>query len=455
MKLSLRELTAFGLLSVPLSTGGLPLVLYLTPFYARELGVGLASIGLILTLVRITDVITDPLIGTLSDRTPTRFGRRGLWIALGLPVMAVATLAVFVPPAAPGPLYLFVSVALLYLGWTLIGIPLSAWVAEISADYHERSRISGARIWGGLLGSTFAIVAPLVVIGLADAGVTAFAAPRPDSLAPTLRLLAWVTIGLLVVAVPWLLLAVRQPTFARRGQADLRGGLRLVLGNRAFMRLLASGMCAAIGWNSINTLFVFFATQYLGAAQNEWPIIVLVYLVAQLVGTPVIVRLAPRFEKHRMLAVLSLVQIAIFSLVLIMPPGHWQLYTLLNVFTGLLAPVVPILAPSMAADVIDEDQLASGEQRGALFMALWGMADKLAIGIAAGIALPLVAVLGFDPVGVNDATGLRALHLSFCLVPELFFVASVAFIWNYPLTRARHAEVRAALAARAIAEPSG
>jgi GPH family glycoside/pentoside/hexuronide:cation symporter len=450
MKRPLRELFAFGFLSVPLSAAGLPLVLYLTPYYAGELGFSLASIGLILMLTRVTDVITDPLIGMLSDRTAVRLGRRGLWIALGLPVMALSMLAVFDPfSAAPDGLYLFVAVGALYLGWTLIGIPLSAWVAEISSDYHERSRITGARTLGGLIGSLLAILAPLVVATLAAGGGKVWAPEAPGSLQPMLRYLAWTIIGMLVLAVPLLLLTVRQAAFVTPGQHRLQGGLRLVAQNRNFMRLLLSSVFAAVGWNSINTLFVFFAQHYLGADQTQWPVIVLVYIIAQLVGTPVIVRLAPRFEKHRMLAVCCLVQIALFSLVLVLPPGHWKLYALLNVFTGLLAPVIPILAPSMAADVIDEDQLVSGRQRGALFMALWGMADKFAVAIAAGIALPLVQFLGFDPSVQNDPAGLRALHWSFCLVPECFFLASVACIWNYGLTRDKHRGIRGALGERA------
>ena len=444
-RLGRRELFAFGLLSVPLATGGLPVALYLAPFYARELGLGLTGLGVVLTLIRLTDVVTDPLIGALSDRTPARFGRRGLWIALGLPVMAAATWAVFVPPPAPGLGYVAVSFAVLYLGWTLIGIPLGAWVAEISPDYHERSRVSGARTWGNLLGALLAILAPLLVTLLAAAGFAGFAGGASESLAPTLRVLACLTIALLAVSIPWLLASVPQPRFAQRGRVDLRGGLALILANRAFRHLLLAGVCAAIGWHAINTLFIFFATAYLGANQAQWPLILLVYLLAQLVGTPLVVRFAPRFEKHRMVAGCSLAQIALFALVLALPPGAWQLYALLTAFTGLLAPVVPVLGPSMAADVIDEDELASGAQRGALFMALWGMADKLAVALAAVVVLPLVESLGFDPVA---GTGLGALKLSFCLVPELFFVASVAFIWRYPLTRTRHAAVRRALDAR-------
>ncbi len=99
MHLKTRELLAFALISIPLSLGGLPLGLYLTPYYTTELGLSLGTVGVIILLTRVTDVVTDPLIGMFSDRTPDRFGRRSLWILIGLPVMGFATVAVFDPPA--------------------------------------------------------------------------------------------------------------------------------------------------------------------------------------------------------------------------------------------------------------------------------------------------------------------------------------------------------------------
>lgn len=446
MKLKKRELFAFGFLSVPLSMGGLPLGLYLTPYYA-SFGVSLSVIGVVLMLTRITDVITDPLIGTLSDRTPARFGRRGLWIGLGLPVMAASTIAVFQPfEKDPGYVYLFFSVAMLYFGWTLIGIPLSAWVAEISEDYHERSRITGARTWGGIVGSLIAIILPLALAWLAKAGYTSLGPVKPGSLQPMLQILAWTTVVVLLISVPFLLTAVPQSRFTHTQRVDLRRGLKVILSNKAFFRLLMSNVFVSIAWNSINTLFIFFVIYYLLADATQWPIIVLTYLLGQFAGTPIIMAIAPRFNKHRMMATCSIISVAIFSLVLLFKPGDYYLYMILNVFTGLLAPANAILAPSMAADVIDQDTLETGEQRGALFMSLWGMADKFAIAGSAAIALPLVQFLGFDPQHVNDPAGLKALQYSFCGVPCFFFFISIAFIWNYPLTRDKHSELRQALA---------
>jgi glycoside/pentoside/hexuronide:cation symporter, GPH family len=447
-----KQLFAFGFVGVPLSMGGLPLGLYLTPYYATELGIGLTAIGLILMLTRVTDVLTDPLIGMLSDRTPERYGRRGSWMLVGLPVMAVSTVALFDPwVAEPGYLYLFLGVASLYFGWTLIGIPLAAWVAEISSDYHERSRITGARTWGGIVGSVLAILLPLGLAWLAARGHPALGPMADGSLQPMLRILAWSTVVVLIVAVPMLLWVVPQPRFPAAVRVDLRRGLEVILSNGAFFRLLMSNVMTAIAWNSINTLFIFFVTFYLLADATQWPIIVLTYLLGQFIGTPIIMALAPRFSKHRMLATCIALSVAIFSLVLLFEPGDYYLYMVLNVATGLLAPANAILAPSMAADIIDQDTVDTGEQRGALFMALWGMADKFAIAASAAIALPLVALLGFDPQAANDPAGLKALQYSFCFVPCVFFALSIAFIWGYPLTRERHLLLRERLAGQGAA----
>lgn len=449
MRLKTRELFAFGFLSMPLAMGGLPLALYVTPYYAGELGIGLATIGIVLMLTRLTDVLIDPFIGVWSDRTPAKWGRRGLWIGIGLPVMAVSMVAVFDPFGEPNTLYLFCAVAVLYLGWTLINIPVSAWAAEISEDYNERSRVTGARTWASNVGLLLTVLLPFGLAWLADAGVDWAQADAPGSMQPMLRIIAWSTVAVLIVSVVWMLVTVPQAKFAHAQPLELRKALTLVAKNRPFVRLLASNVIGAVGWNCINTLFVFFVTFYLLADATQWPLILLTYFAGQVIGTPIFVRIAPYFSKHRLLAVASLAGIGIFSLVMLLEPGQFGYYVVLNFFTGLLAPASSILAPSMAADVIDHDTVETEQQRGALFMALWAMGDKLAIALASGIALPLVQFFGFDPQQ-SDHEGLKALQYAFCGIPVVLMFISTSIIWNFPLNRARQQELRHSIAAKGI-----
>lgn len=442
MHLKIRELLAFALLSIPLAMGGLPLALYLTPYYSAELGISLTSIGIILLLTRVTDVITDPLIGTLSDRTPQRFGRRSSWIMVGLPVMGLATVAVFNPPNDVGHYYLFFAVVFLYLGWTLINIPLSAWAAEISPDYHERSRITGARTLAGTSGTLLVILMPLILEYLVDSGFGALAPQNPGSLQPMLSIVAWFTVGFLFVFGPLLFIIVPQPRFATKTTLNLKLALKLVWKNKPFVRLMLSGVMSSVGWYCISTLYVFFLTYYLGANTKQWSTLLLIYLFCSLIGTLAIVRLAKRFNKHRLMAGLSIFALMIFSTVLFMEQGEYIYYTFVQVLAGLVANAGAVLVPSMAADVIDQDTLESGQQRGALFMSLWGMADKLALALAAGFTLPLLEFLGFDPTIQNNTYSLEVLHYTYCLIPLFFLTLSVIFIWNFPITRERQQQLR-------------
>ena len=83
------RLAVFAALAIPLAGAGLPLAVYLPPYYAQELGLGLGAVGLIFMLSRVWDAVTDPLVGVLSDRSRSRFGRRKPWIAAGAPLFAL------------------------------------------------------------------------------------------------------------------------------------------------------------------------------------------------------------------------------------------------------------------------------------------------------------------------------------------------------------------------------
>src|SRR5512143_2601780 len=103
---------AYAMTALPLAVVGLPLAIYVLPFFAQERGVPLAQLGLVLTAARMGDVFVDPVIGAASDRLRTRFGRRRPWILVGAPVLMLGTWMLFVPPAGVGAAYLVV--------WTLV-----------------------------------------------------------------------------------------------------------------------------------------------------------------------------------------------------------------------------------------------------------------------------------------------------------------------------------------------
>lgn len=157
-------LAAYGGLQFPLSTIGLPLSIYLAPFYAGELGIPLATLGIAMLLARLSDIVTDPLIGIASDRWRPRIGRRRVWVPIGIGVLLLGTWLLFNPGGKVGFPYFLVALALTYLGFTMTRLLYHAWGAELSNRYEDRTLITSVRQMFSIAGLIFATLIPAIVL---------------------------------------------------------------------------------------------------------------------------------------------------------------------------------------------------------------------------------------------------------------------------------------------------
>ncbi|MEO2181795.1 MAG: MFS transporter, partial [bacterium] len=155
------QLVLLGLPEFAMYLAVIPVALYIPFFYSRDLGLSITEIGLILMVARVSDVFTDPLIGALSDRTKTRWGRRKPWMVAGTPLMMISAFQLFSPSGEVSNIYLLGWSMLLWFGWTMINIPYYAWGAEISDDFHERTRITGWRQAFGFAGNISVLLIPV------------------------------------------------------------------------------------------------------------------------------------------------------------------------------------------------------------------------------------------------------------------------------------------------------
>ena len=120
--------------------------------YGKHFGVALASIALVLVVSRIFDAVTDPIIGYLSDRYRSRWGKRKPWLLVGSFIAVIACWYQYVPPGTVSASYFLFWFLLAYVGWTVSEIPYRAWMAELSDDYNERTRIATWRTFARYMG---------------------------------------------------------------------------------------------------------------------------------------------------------------------------------------------------------------------------------------------------------------------------------------------------------------
>lgn len=225
-------------------------------------------------------------------------------------------------------------------------------------------------------------------------------------------------------------------------------GLRLVARNPAFGRMIGCVVLFVSGIAIQGTLHRLVLADVMGE-ESSFPLMIFVENLATLAAVPLWLWLSLRIGKHRALMAAAL-WLTVLSLPLaLLREGDTELLIALIAVRGSSFASIRFLANSMAADVIDVDTLNSGEQRSGLYFAAWGMAIKLslALGILLGTALP--AGFGYDPAVDATSPDVQArLMLIYGGVPAVMMAAGVLFLRRFPITRGRHAEVRAALEVR-------
>ncbi len=424
MTLSAGRLLAYALPALPLAALTLPLYVVVPTFYASTVGLSLAVVGQTLFLVRLVDAVSDPVVGLLADRFRPRFGRRRTWVAAAALPTAIAAALMLTPPPAATARYLLLWGVVLSCAWTAASIPYTAWGAELARDYHGRTRIAAAREGTVVVGVVVALALP-VLVASGEGGAEA------DGLAA----LALFVLVALPLATLIAVVLVPEPAETSRTRLGLRASLGHVVRNRPFVRLVAAFLLNGFANGLPATLFLFFVSSVLGASEYAG-VLLLVYFLAGVAGIPLWLVVSRRVGKHRTWCGAMIFACAIFAFVPFLGPGDLWIFVGVCVLTGAAVGADLVLPPAIQADVIDVDTAGSGEERSGLYFALWGLATKLALALAVGVAFPVLEIAGFVPGEASDGTGLLALALLYAAVPVVLKLAAIALMWTFPVDQA-------------------
>jgi glycoside/pentoside/hexuronide:cation symporter, GPH family len=438
-------LFAFAAPSLPVGAIGLPLIVYLPPYYAGTLGMDLAVVGLIFFLVRALDLPLDPLLGHLMDGTKSRFGRYRPWLVSGGFVMAAGTWLTFMAEPGIGAARAFAQLALLYFGFSLMVVALLGWGATLSDDYHQRSRVFGwfqaTTIFSMILILTVAPLAVRMSGGEASAGIHAMGW-FIILLAPTTALYA-------AARLP------ERPRAAERQRARAKD-FAVLARNPLVLRLLLLDVLASLAPGITGAMFIFYFEHRLGFPAGAASLLLLVYFVAGLAAAPLWISLARRVGKHKAMAAACLVYCVTHGALGLLPAAGFWIAMPAMVIAGLPYAAAPFLLRAMLADVADADRLETGLERNGLLQAVLTTTQKISYATPVVLLYPLLAVIGFDPrPGADNPFGaILGMSLLFVGPPVLLMGGAAWIVWRWRLGPAELAAVQAALAVKAAARPA-
>lgn len=444
VKVPLITKIAYAAPAFALAVVGIPVYVYIPKFYTDVVGVHIAALGILLFGVRIFDAITDPAFGYLSDRTRSRFGRRRPYLAAGSVLVAVTLFMLFYPPRGSAgfeTIWFAVSIYALFLFWTAVVVPYESLGPEITFDYDERTSLFGMRDGFLIAGTMAAAASPALVrwiFGLDES---------PAGERATFFWIAVIYAPLVIGTCWWCAVSVRGTTQeVRSGSTRLLQGLKQASGNRPFVILLISFTISSIGNNLPATLILYYVEYVLQSDLAE--AFLLLYFVTGILFLPAWVRLARRIGKKKAWLGAMAINTGAFTGVFFLGPGDAAVYGALVFLSGIGFGATLALPSAIQADVIDYDELHSGERREGQYIGLWSIAKKLAAAVGVGAALAILGWSGYQPNVDQSGTVVFSLRALYAGVPSLCNLIGFIVVLAYPIDGETHRQIRAAIERR-------
>jgi len=416
-----RDGWRYGLMGFPLAFVALPLYVVLPNHYARAFGMPLATLGAVLLGARLFDALIDPLLGRWSDRLFARSLTAVLtWGAVAAGVLGLGFTALFFPPVRHLPallLWAALSLMLTYAAFSALSVMHQSWGAMLGGDEDQRSRVVAWREGLGLTGVIFASITP-VALGLPATAALFFIALGAGWLAWRTARQPDTTVFPAQAGKP--LPHEVMASGLRRGDGQKQAGpvtaasIWLPFSRPDFRALLAVFIVNGIASAVPATLLLFFVQDRLQAPPSTEPLFLGSYFLSAAIAMPLWLRAVQRIGLARSWGLGMLLSIAVFVFAATLGAGDVTAFVLVCALSGVGLGADLALPGALLAGTIQ----ASGDRgraEGAYF-GWWNFATKLNLALAAGVALPVLDVLGYVP-GTRDEAALKTLTQAYCLLP--------------------------------------
>jgi GPH family glycoside/pentoside/hexuronide:cation symporter len=407
-----------------------------------KLDPGLAAAALFIG--RSCDYVNDPLVGHLSDRVRSRWGRRRPFLLFGfIPYAITFALLWWKPPLGSQlglAIYYAVAYALYDTAATFAYMPYYALTPELTLDYDERTSLTSYRATFSIVGSLVAFIAAPIL-----AGDTV-----PDNAG---RFLLMGALFGLVSALPLLLVFFNtreRAEFQQQSQPSLKESLQAALRNRPFLFTVGVYLLTWMTVDIIMEMILFFLKYRMGMADTESYLILGTIFVVALLALPLWVWTSHHWDKRRAYAA-GIAFWAAVQIVLVVVDPTWGLPALLVLaaLAGIGVGAAHVLPWAMIPDAVEYDEVATGQRHEGMFYSLVSLMQKVASSIAIPLALLMLKVTGFNADAAQQPpSAILGIQVLMGPVPAVLLCLGIVFALLYPLGRERHAQLRAELAAR-------
>ena len=411
------------------------------PFMTNFLGIGAGAAATLLLVSKLYDMVTDPLMGVISDRTTTRWGRRRPFLMLGGVVSAIGLTLVFNPPAIGNQAWLIAyvlgSLLVIYTGYTLFNVPYLTMPAEMTSSYHERTTLMSYRVVFLNIGALIAVSSFALVQWLGN-----------DRAAHGTMGWAFAILIFLGSTYCFFGTAPARQTVRKEHAYSIGTQVRTAVENRPLMLLLSAKFCQLLGVSLSTATGVYFKVVVLGLS---YQLTTLYLYTSSLVILAVIPawNMASRRYGKRLAYMAATAGYALVTLTWLLATADDPLsYIFIRaVLLGIFAAGILVMGPALLPDAVEYDYLKTGMRREGTLSSFYSTVEKLAFAIGPALALYFLSWFGYqagtDGLEIEQPqTAIIAIYMGAGLTPAALNALSLVFLFKYDLSEDRLTTLR-------------
>jgi glycoside/pentoside/hexuronide:cation symporter, GPH family len=429
---------------------------FLLNFLINVAGLRPGMAGNIFLVVKIWDAVNDPLIGWLTDRTVSRLGRRRPWLLIAaIPFAVFFFLQWVVPPfSEAGKFWYYLVVAVfLDLAFTAVNVPYAALTAELTQDYDERTSLSSVRMSFSIVGGVLAAFFHGIIVS-----------QFPEN--PPLGYAASAAIWAFAIAIPCFItfFGTREPDYAINAKPTAEGpgfieGLRIAFRNKAFLLVALIYMLSWLAIQFAQNNLQIFTKDWIKMDMAMFSFLLLAIQFSSFIWVLIWAKVSGRIGKQNVYYLGAGFFVLALMGLFFLQPGDVVPTFLLAAMAGIGISVGYLVPWSMVPDVVELDELETGQRREGIFYGFFVFLQKMGLAVGlfiSGWALELsgyINATAADPNPVQPASALLAMRVLIGPVGAAVLLLSFLAVRAYPITRQKHAEIRAELERRKAARP--
>ena len=433
--LPLKTKIGFGVCDIGGNLFFTTLSFQLTIFLTDIVGLSAALMGIALLLGRVIDAFSDPVMGFISDRTVSRWGRRRPYIFFGSIPLAVFFILMFTKPVwitTQTGLFIWITVVyfLMTTAYTVVNIPYGALTPDLTRDYNEQTVLNGYRMSFAVVGTLLAAGAAMPIISLFGSKETGYTAMG-------------IIFGLIIMGTAWItFFTVKEPDVEFKvSKSGVFREYITVLTDKTFLKILIPWGLYISGVTVVASTLIYFL-QYIYGNREITTLVMLALLVSALAFIPVWVKLSRRLgKKNAYIIGMSIFSAAALLLAFTGDRVPFPVLILYMILAGTGLSTHYVMPYSLIPDVVENNYAETGKRREGIYYGLWTFLSKLGQAVSALIIGTVLTLVHYTPGAEQTAAAKTGIRMLVGPVPAIIIFAGILVMSRYPISSRRYSEI--------------